>query len=115
MRDIPTLLSVELSLFQPCVIDSKFHARLMEGMNRSPRLLPAAQLLKLLQRHSFAEQEALKFVAAVLHQVGELRIGFDAFGDDVQAEIGGDADDRPHHRPAVLVMGDVANEGLVDF
>ena len=67
------------------------------------------------RRQRFAQQEALNFVAAQLPEFAKLVLGFDAFGDNVEAEIGTHPDHRLEDHPGPAIRSLTLNERLVDL
>ncbi len=73
------------------------------------------QVLDVGRRERPAEEVSLHLVAPVVSQVGQLRGGFDALGDDVEFEAVRHADDSQRDGRLVGLGGDVADERHVDL
>ena len=60
-------------------------------------------------------EEALVEVAAPVGEQGQLRGGLDAFDDDLQLELAGQADHRPDDDPVARAADDVGDQPAVDL
>ena len=66
-------------------------------------------------RHRAAQQVALHFVAAMLAQEFQLRVGFDALGNHRQVEAVGHGDDCPGDLRVLFAGRQAVDEGAVDL
>ena len=67
------------------------------------------------RRQGAAEMVALKGVAAFFPQKGRLVGGFHSFRHYLHLEAVGQGDDGDHHRPVIVVGGDVVDESPIDL
>ena len=77
--------------------------------------LLANKLDELLRRDGAADQVALQDIAAVLGEKRRLRLGFDALGDDGDAECLRHLDHRRNDRGILRIIGELLHELLVDL
>src|SRR6188472_2219080 len=66
-------------------------------------------------RHGFTIEISLKCQASVLPEKIPLFYGLNSFGDDVEFEILGHANDRLHQNSVIRIARDVADKRLVDL
>src|SRR5690606_18277594 len=83
------------------------------GITRSESIICSVACREFLGAQRCAIQEALKLVACILPQEGELLVRFDALGDDLQAQIVAERDDRANDRRIVRVSRDILHEGTI--
>src|SRR5690606_28819625 len=62
-----------------------------------------------------ADQVSLNFVATLQPEEIQLILGFDPLGHHFKFQVMGQCDDRPRDRRILATLGQVADEGLVDF
>ena len=70
---------------------------------------------EILPPHGTAEIKSLNAVALLRPQYGQLMQGFDALADHPQAQRMPAQDDGPHQSRIMRVMGNIANNALIDF
>lgn len=70
---------------------------------------------EILPPHGAAEIKSLNAVALLRPQYGQLMQGLDSLADHPQAQRMPPQDDGPHQSRIMRVMGNIANNALIDF